>query len=49
LTDLIFIGSLGDEASKLAKRIPNDRAQVCFDSSDLPLIIKTIVTNALRA
>lgn len=46
--DLIFIGSLGDEASKLAKKIPNDRAQVCFDSSDLPLIIKQIVTNAMR-
>ncbi|KAL7519873.1 hypothetical protein ACHAWX_004630, partial [Stephanocyclus meneghinianus] len=45
---LIFIGSLGDEASELAKKIPNERAQVCFHSADLPLIIKQIVTNALR-
>ncbi|KAL3796256.1 hypothetical protein HJC23_008576 [Cyclotella cryptica] len=46
---LIFIGSLGDEASELAKKIPNERAQVCFHSADLPLIIKQIVTNAVRA
>jgi len=45
---LIFIGSLGDEASELASCIPNERAQVCFQSSDLPLIMKKIVTNALR-
>lgn len=45
---LIFIGSLGDEASELASRIPNERAQVCFQSSDLPLIIKKVVTNALK-
>merc|ERR1712194_682086 len=40
---LIFIGSLGDEASELVSRIPNERAQVCPHSSDLPLIIKKIV------
>lgn len=45
---LIFIGSLGDEAFELADRIPNDRAQVCETSSQLPLIIKKIVTTALR-
>lgn len=45
---LIFIGSLGDEAAELASRIPNDRAQVCLESSQLPLIIKKIVTNALK-
>lgn len=45
---LIFIGSLGDEATELANRIPNERAQVCFQSSELPLILKKIVTNALR-
>lgn len=44
---LIFIGSLGDEASKLASCIPNKRAQVCFESSQLPLVLKKIVTNAL--
>jgi hypothetical protein len=45
---LIFIGSLGDEAAKLARVIPNKRAQVCFQSSQLPLILKKIVTNALK-
>jgi hypothetical protein len=45
---LIFIGSLGDEASHLANIIPNNRAQVCFDSSQLPLILKKIVTNSLK-
>lgn len=44
---LIFIGSLGDEATQLASIIPNKRAQVCFDSSQLPLILKKIVTNSL--
>lgn len=41
---LIFIGSLGDEADKLARKIPNERAQVCESSSELPLILKKIVT-----
>ncbi|KAL7537710.1 hypothetical protein ACHAXR_008021, partial [Thalassiosira sp. AJA248-18] len=45
---LIFIGSLGDEAAELAGCIPNERAQVCLQSSQLPLIIKKVVTNALR-
>ncbi len=44
---LIFIGSLGNEAKEIASRIPNKRAQVCLQSSELPLIIKKIVTNAL--
>ena len=45
---LILIGSLGDEAHDLARSIPNERAQVCFKSSELPLIIKKIVTNSLK-
>lgn len=45
---LIFIASLGDEASALARAVPNERAQCCFDTSDLPLIIKKIVTSALK-
>jgi hypothetical protein len=44
---LIFIGSLGNEAAELASQIPNKRAQVCFESSRLPLILKKIVTSAL--
>ena len=45
---LIFIASLGDEAAALAKAVPNERAQCCFNTSDLPLIIKKIVTRALK-
>lgn len=45
---LILIGSLGDEAHELAKAIPNERAQVCFNSSELPLIIKRIVTQHFK-
>ncbi len=45
---LILIGSLGDEARVLAEAIPNERAQVCFESTELPLIIKKIVTNSLK-
>ena len=29
---LILIGSLGHQAQDLAEAIPNERAQVCFDS-----------------
>eukprot|EP00984_Skeletonema_dohrnii_P028852 scaffold19010_cov123-Skeletonema_dohrnii-CCMP3373.AAC.1 len=45
---LIFIASLGDEAAALAKAVPNERAQCCMNTSDLPLIIKKIVTSALK-
>ena len=47
-THLIFIGSLGNEAMELAQEIPNERATVCFQSSDLPLILKRIVSNSLK-
>ena len=45
---LVLIGSLRNEATELARSIPNERAQVCFQSSELPFIIKKIVTNALK-
>ncbi|KAK1746248.1 vWA domain-containing protein [Skeletonema marinoi] len=45
---LIFIASLGDEAAALDKAVPNERAQCCMNTSDLPLIIKKIVTSALK-
>mmetsp|Transcript_11171 Transcript_11171/g.23524 ORF Transcript_11171/g.23524 Transcript_11171/m.23524 type:complete len:300 (+) Transcript_11171:361-1260(+) len=45
---LIFIGSIGNEAKNLARTIPNERATVCFQSSDLPLLLKKIVSNSLR-
>jgi hypothetical protein len=45
---LIFIASLGDEASLLAKKVPNERAHCCFNTYDLPLIVKKLVTSALK-
>eukprot|EP00977_Amphora_coffeiformis_P014936 scaffold4262_cov169-Amphora_coffeaeformis.AAC.5 len=44
----ILIGSLGEEAEKLARSIPNERAQVCLDSKDLPVIVKNIVASAAK-
>lgn len=45
---LILLGSLGEEANKLARSIPNGRAQVCLDSEELPLVIKNIVAAAAK-
>jgi hypothetical protein len=45
---LVLIGSMGEEATKLAHSIPNERAQVCLDSEELPLIIKNIVASAAK-
>ena len=45
---LVLIGSMGEEANRLARAIPNERAQVCLDSGELPLIIKNIVASAAK-
>ena len=45
---LVFIGSFGEEADRLARAIPNERAQVCLDSDELPLIVKNIVASAAK-
>ena len=45
---LVLIGSMGEEAHRLANAIPNQRAQVCLDSEELPLIIKSIVAAAAK-
>lgn len=45
---LILIGSMGEEAKDLAKRIPNGRAQVCSDSEELPLLMKNILASVTR-
>jgi len=47
-THLVLIGSFGEEASRLSRAIPNERAVVCLDSEDLPLIIKNIVASAAK-
>ena len=43
---LVLIGSFGDEANQLARAIPNERAQVCMDTAELPRILTTIVASA---
>ena len=45
---LVLIGSFGEEANKLARAIPNERARVCLESSELPLILKNIVASAAK-
>ena len=47
-THLILIGSLGEEANRLAQNIPNERAQVCLDTANLPLILKNLVASAVQ-
>jgi MoxR-like ATPase len=47
-THLIFVGSMGEEAHKLARAIPNERAQVCLNSEELPLLLKSIVASAAK-
>jgi len=47
-THLILIGSIGDEASDLAKAIPNGRAQVCSHSDELPLQMKNILASVTK-
>jgi MoxR-like ATPase len=46
---LILISSFGEEAYDLAQSIPNGRAQVCMDSEELPLMLKTIVASATKS
>lgn len=47
-THLVLIGGFGEEPIKLARSIPNERAQVCLDSEELPLIVKNIVASAAK-
>ncbi|CAN8023758.1 unnamed protein product [Ixodes persulcatus] len=43
----VFIGSLGDQAARLQKRLPAGRAFVCLDTSELPQILQQIFTSSL--
>ena len=43
----IFIGSLGDQADQLAKRLPAGKAFVCLDTKKIPEVLKTIFTATL--
>lgn len=43
----IFIGSLGDQADRLTRRLPAGKAFVCLDTKRIPEILKTIFTSTI--
>ncbi len=43
----IFIGSLGDQADRLTKRLPSGKAFVCLDTKKIPETLKTIFTSTM--
>ncbi|XP_076618440.1 von Willebrand factor A domain-containing protein c12.2 isoform X2 [Colletes latitarsis] len=43
----IFIGSLGDQAARLIKKMPSGRAFVCMDLKDIPRILQQIFAASL--
>ncbi|XP_076231251.1 von Willebrand factor A domain-containing protein c12.2 [Calliopsis andreniformis] len=43
----IFIGSLGDQADRLIKKMPSGRAFVCMDLKDIPRILQQIFAASL--
>jgi hypothetical protein len=44
---LVMIASLADEASKVQRAMPPGTASVCLNASDLPQLIKTILTASI--
>ncbi|GBP05227.1 von Willebrand factor A domain-containing protein 8 [Eumeta japonica] len=45
---VIFIGSLGDEANMLMKKLPAGHAHVCMDVASLPHILQQIFASSLH-
>jgi len=43
----IFLGSLGNQADELSKRLPAGKSFVCMDTKKLPEILQTIFTAAM--
>ena len=43
----VFIGSLGNQATRLAEALPAGKAYVCLDVNDLPQIMQHIFTHAM--
>ena len=43
----IFIGSLGDQADRLARKLPSGKGFVCMDTKKLPEILQTIFTSSM--
>jgi len=44
---IIFIGSLGNQADQLSKRLPSGKSFVCLDTKKLPEILQTIFMAAM--
>ena len=44
----IMIGSLADEASEIISELPVGKAHSCMSSSDLPAILRSILTASLE-
>ncbi|WAR13926.1 VWA8-like protein [Mya arenaria] len=45
----IFIGSLGDQATRLTKQLPMGHSFVCLDTKNLPQILQQIFTSTMLA
>jgi len=44
---MVFIGSLGNQADQISKRLPSGKSFVCLDTKKLPEILQTIFTAAM--
>lgn len=44
---VIFIGSLGNQAERLKKKLPSGRAFVCMDTRELPQVLQQIFTSTM--
>lgn len=43
----VFIGSLGNQAEELTARLPPGRSFICYDTRDLPQILKQIFSSSV--
>lgn len=43
----VFIGSLDDEATRLQDSLPAGRSFVCMNNSDLPIIIRQVLSSSV--
>ena len=46
-THMVMIGGLGDEAQDVVAELPVGKGHTCMNSSDLPFILRRILTTSL--
>jgi nanoRNase/pAp phosphatase (c-di-AMP/oligoRNAs hydrolase) len=46
-THVVFIASVREEAEVWAKELPLGRAKVCLETSDLPHVVRDILTDSV--